>query len=226
MGGAQAGEVASAIVLQSLLQGMRSANATGAAVALRTCIDQAHQAVWRAAHEAAGHAGMGATLTAVLIHSGYAYAAEVGDSRAYVLRGTRLLQVTHDQSLVQELVDAGALTQRQANKSDKKGIILQGMGTSPNVSVAINRFPLRRRDRFLLCSDGLTGKVRDEELRRVIMSTESLQQGCLKLIEMALDAGGDDNITAILAEVHGGGVPELTDAERVSPEILSEFVAT
>jgi len=226
MGGAQAGEVASAIVLHSLVQGMRSANATGAAEALRICVKEANQAVWKAANETPGHEGMGATLTAVLFHAGYAYAAEVGDSRAYVLRGSRMLQVTHDQSLVQELVDAGALTTQQANHSDKKGIILQSMGTSPGVHVVMTRFPLRRGDRFLLCSDGLTGKVKDEELRRVIWSTESLEQACSKLIEMALDRGGEDNITVILAEVSGEAVPELTDAESVSPEIVTEFVTT
>lgn len=219
MGGPEAGEVASALVLHALQLGMSTVNATSAEVALRASVEGANQRVWSTARET-GREGMGATLTAVLLHAGSAYIAEIGDSRAYVLRGQRLVQLTRDQSYVQSLLDSGALTRQQAETFEYKNLILQAMGLKPNVFVALNRLAVHRHDRYLLCSDGLSGKIRNEELQSVLLASATLESACAKLVEMALDRGGEDNITAVLAEVEGESLPASTDTESMMLETV------
>jgi serine/threonine protein phosphatase PrpC len=154
------------------------------------------------------------------LYAGSAYVAEIGDSRAYLLRGQRLVQLTRDQSFVQSLLDSGALTQQQADTCECKNVILQAMGLKPDVVVALNRLALRRHDRYLLCSDGLSGKVQDGELQGVLLAAATLESACAKLVEMALDRGGEDNVTVVLAEVDGEGLPLLTDGERMLVETV------
>jgi PPM family protein phosphatase len=104
-----------------------------------------------------------------------------------------------------------------------KNVIMQAMGTRADVVVALNRFTLRRSDRLLLCSDGLTGKVEDEEIRGVLLSTPGLDAACTKLVDLANARGGEDNITVVVAEMSGEGLPELSGEERVSLETVQEF---
>lgn len=224
MGGEQAGEVASALTLQALRSELPAAQGGSAEAALTESVEKANRRVWNAAVES-NRKGMGATLTAVLIHGRRAYVAEVGDSRAYVLRGSRLCQVTHDQSYAQVLFDAGTLTREEVETFQYRNVIMQAMGTRADVVVALNRFTLRRGDRLLLCSDGLTGKVDDEELRGVLLSTASLHAACKTLVDLANARGGEDNITVVVAEMSGAGLPELTGEERVSLETVREFTA-
>lgn len=149
MGGAQAGEVASALTLHALRRGMVTVEASGAEAALTASVERANQKVWDAG-TASGQKGMGATLTAVLLHGKRAYVAEVGDSRAYVLRGSRLIRLTHDQSCAQLMLDAGALTREEAETFQYKNMVLQAIGVKPHVIVALNRFTLRRGDKVLV----------------------------------------------------------------------------
>jgi serine/threonine protein phosphatase PrpC len=222
MGGAQAGEVASALTLHALRSGLSSVEANSAEEALVACVEAANAKVWQVANDS-GRNGMGATITAVLLHGQRAYVAEVGDSRAYVLRGKRLVQLTHDQSCVQLLLDNGTLTREQAETFQYRNIILQAIGTKSSVVVALNRFTLRRGDRLLLCSDGLSGKVGDREMQAIVATTESLEAACASLIELANARGGEDNITVVLAEAAGDGLPALTGNERVSLETVQAF---
>jgi serine/threonine protein phosphatase PrpC len=222
MGGAQAGEVASALTLHCLRSEMPVGEGGTADAALAASVEKANQRVWQVATET-GRTGMGATLTAVLIHGHRAYVAEVGDSRAYVLRGSRFIQITRDQSYAQCLLDAGRITREQVDTFEYKNVILQAIGTEPNVVVALNHFTLRRGDRILLCSDGLSGKVNDEEMRSVLIATASLDAACDQLIELANCRGGNDNITVVLAEMEGEGLPALTGEERVSLETVQVF---
>jgi len=222
MGGAQAGDVASTLVLSALRQGMSTVQASSADLALRVSVEGANQQVFDTA-QATGRAGMGATLTAVLFHGVYAYIAEIGDSRAYLLRGGRIVQITHDQSYVQTLVDSGALTQEESETSELKNVILQAMGIKPTVAVALSRISIRRHDRFLVCSDGLSGKLKDQELRDGILDGATLQSACAKLVGMAVEHGAEDDITVILAEVDGEGAPGMSDAERLSLETSKVF---
>jgi PPM family protein phosphatase len=222
MGGAQAGEVASALTLHVLRTEMPAGEGGTAEAALIASVEKANQSVWNIAADT-GRLGMGATLTAVLIHGSRAYIAEVGDSRAYVLRGNRLVAVTRDQSYAQLLVDAGTLTREQAESFEHKNIIMQAIGTKPSVVVAMNRFTLRRGDRILLCSDGLSSKVSDAELRSVLLTTVSLETACTRLVELANARGGEDNITVVVGDMSGEGLPALTGAERVSLESVQAF---
>jgi PPM family protein phosphatase len=222
MGGAQAGDVASSMVLSALRRGMSTVQASSADVALRVSTEEANQQVFETA-QATGRAGMGATLTAVLFHGVYAHIAEIGDSRAYLLRARRMVQLTHDQSYVQQLVDAGILTREQSEGSEHKNIILQAMGISANIVVALKRVSVRRHDRFLVCSDGLCGKLKDQEMLNVLLGSETLESACAKLIETAIEHGSEDDITVILAEVEGEGAPAITEPERLSLETSKVF---
>jgi serine/threonine protein phosphatase PrpC len=222
MGGAQAGEVASAITLHALRRGLTTVVANSAEEALVASVEAANERVWQASSNS-GRNGMGATITAVLLFGDRAYIAEVGDSRAYVLRGKRLVQLTHDQSCVQLLVDQGDLTREQAERFQYKNIILQAIGVKPSVVVALNRFTLRRGDRLLLCSDGLTGKVSDGEMQTLVTDTASLDAACAGLIELANARGGEDNITVVLADVDGDDLPALAGNEPVSLETVQAF---
>jgi serine/threonine protein phosphatase PrpC len=222
MGGAQAGEVASALTLHCLRSEMPAGEGGTADAALTASVEKANQRVWQAAADPE-RKGMGATLTAVLIHGHRAYVAEVGDSRAYVLRGSRFAQLTRDQSYTQFHLDAGTLTREQAETSQYKNVILQSIGTKPSVVVALSHFTLRRGDRILLCSDGLSNKVTDDEMRSVLTATTSLDAACIQLIELANSRGGEDNITVVLAEMDGEGLPKLAGEERVSLETVQEF---
>lgn len=222
MGGAQAGEVASALTLHALRRGMATGPASSAEAALQASVERANQRVFLAASEP-GQAGMGATITAVLVHGNRAYVAEVGDSRAYVLRGNRFVQVTHDQSYVQLLIDAGTLSRADAEAFPYKNIIAQAIGTKPSVVVAMTRFTLRRKDRILLCSDGLSGKLADAEIQSVIAAASTLDAACATLVDTALARGGEDNITVVLAEMDGEGLPAQAADTRVALEKLQEF---
>lgn len=223
MGGQQGGEIASKLVLDALRANLGAARDEAVDAALSASVEEANRVVYREAR-ALGRAGMGATLTAVLLHGLHAYIAEVGDSRAYLLRAGRLVPLTRDQSFVQSLLDEGLLTPAQAQSSSMKNVILQAMGTKPDVVVALNRLSLRRHDRFLVCSDGLSSKVTDREIRDVLHIAGSVQVACETLVALALERGGEDNVTAIVAEVSGDGCQPLTDPDRVSLDALQAFV--
>ncbi len=214
MGGAQSGEIASALALHELRIGMDAGSAKGASDALRTSVEGANKNVWNFAR-ASGKEGMGATLTAMLLHGHDAYVAEIGDSRAYLLRGDQFLQITHDQSFAQQLVDQGSLTPQQARDSYFKNRILQAVGIGPEVAVAMGRVPLCRRDRFLLCSDGLSNELRDTDMR-AILGGASLEEAGALLVESANARGGKDNITALVLEVDGDELPVTLTGDPVS----------
>jgi PPM family protein phosphatase len=203
MGGANAGEVASALSLDALFAGMIKGPEEGVddARRLRRIVEQGSIQVHAAARRP-DRRGMGATLTALFVHERVAYVAHIGDSRAYLLRDGALGQVTHDQSYVQMLVDEGLLTEEEAERSPHKNIILQVMGQKEPVTVAMGRISLRSGDRLLLCSDGLSNMVSNDEIRELVTPPTSLETACSALVGAANSAGGMDNITVVLAEAH------------------------
>jgi serine/threonine protein phosphatase PrpC len=225
MGGADAGEVASALVVQSLRDAMMSAHGDWDE-ATRQAVERANHEVWSAAKEP-GKKGMGATVTAVCVHGTLAHIAEVGDSRAYLLRNGRIRQVTRDQSFVQFLVDSGALKPEEAAKYPMKNVVLQAMGQKADVQVALGRLELRRGDRLLLCSDGLSGMVTAEEMRDAIDRARTTDAACNALIDLANERGGEDNITVIIAEVAGDGLQLPREAETLTQtfQVLAEYKA-
>lgn len=208
MGGAQAGEVASALVVDSMRDFLDDERA-GADIgrAIKLAAEEANRVVWAAASRAS-RKGMGATLTAVLVHGALAHVAQVGDSRAYIVRKRQIRQVTKDQSYVERLVEAGVMTREEAEKSPYRNVILQAMGTRPKVSVALGRVALRRDDILLLCSDGLSGKLEDAEMLGAVRTTHSFEEACARMIDLAKERGGEDNITVALAQVFGEDLPE------------------
>jgi len=226
MGGASAGEVASAMVIDSMRRSMTMVSSTEPSNALvERAATTANREVWTAAHQA-GRTGMGATLTALYLHGTAMHIAEVGDSRAYLLRGGNLQQVTRDQSYSQVLLESGAMTPEQAAFAPLRNVILQAMGTQPDVSVALGRLELRLRDCFLLCSDGLSGTVSAEEMRQVILAAPRMDAACATLVELAKQRGGEDNITVLIGGV-SGDLPPLVAGETIGDtlQILQETSA-
>ena len=225
IGGHAAGEVASALVVESLRRSMAKGAVEAQDTLLEKAVLQANRDVWEAAHHPGRH-NMGATLTAMFIHGTVAHIAEVGDSRAYLLRNGNILQVTRDQSYVQLLLDSGALSPQEANRSEIRNVILQAMGLRPDVTVALGRLDLRDRDAFILCSDGLSNKVSVEELRDLVLTSPRLDMAGRRMIELANERGGEDNITAIVCGI-GGDLPKPQETERLSQtlHVLQEFEA-
>ena len=225
MGGERAGEVASALVVESLVRSMANQPSQHPQALVEAAVERANRVVWRAAREP-GHEKMGATLTALFVEGTSMHIAEVGDSRAYLLRGGRLFQLTHDQSYVQALVDAGAMTREEAEDNPMKNVILQAMGSKPAVTVALGKLALRQRDCFLICSDGLSNMVSEEEMKRAILTSSRMDVACSSLIELAKKHGGEDNITVIIGGV-SGDLPPLVAGEDISTtlEIMKEFRA-
>lgn len=225
MGGHQAGEIASALVLESLQQAMQQESRGPIHQQLEEAVLRANLTVMNAAR-ADNRRGMGATLTAVFVHGAEAYIAEVGDSRAYLLRNGRLRQITRDQSLVQLMVDHGVMSPEEAKRSASKNVILQAMGLAPDVRVAIARLELRRNDRFLLCSDGVTNEVSDDELKEILTGSAP-RAACDTMISLANERGGRDNSTVIVADLAGEGLELPDEFETVTStfEVLKAFEA-
>jgi serine/threonine protein phosphatase PrpC len=225
MGGHQAGEIASALVLESLQAALQQEARGPIHTQLEEAVQRANQTVMNAAI-ADNRRGMGATLTAVFVRGAEAYIAEVGDSRAYLLRNGRLRQITRDQSLVQLMVDHGVMSAEEAKRSASKNVILQAMGLAPDVRVAIARLELRRNDRFLLCSDGVTNEVSDEELKETLTGSVP-RAACETMISLANERGGRDNSTVIVADLSGDGLELPDEFETVTStyEVLQAFEA-
>jgi PPM family protein phosphatase len=224
MGGHAAGEVASAMVVDSLPRAMRTLNSSEPVeLPFERAVQQANAKVFEAARDSAKE-GMGATLTAVLIHERSAYVAEVGDSRAYVLRQGRLRQLTRDQSYVQLLLDAGTITPEQATSFANKNWIVQAMGLEPDVQASLGRLELRNDDRLLICCDGLYGLVNDGELAE-LLAEDDVSTACNRMVELANERGGTDNITVIVARIAGDELPELNGDESVTQtfKVLKDY---
>jgi serine/threonine protein phosphatase PrpC len=212
MGGAQSGDVASALVLSSLAQALASPpEPMTSHVQITTAVNDAHRSVW--AEACARGIEMGATLTAVYVHGARAYVAEVGDSRAYLIRNGRIVQLTRDQSYVQMLIDRGAVTEQDAQDLPFRNVILQAMGYQRSVKVALGRLELRRRDCLLLCSDGLSNEMSDREIRDLALASKDLPQAADRLVDLANERGGRDNETVVLVGVGG----DLLLASRREP---------
>jgi serine/threonine protein phosphatase PrpC len=223
MGGHAAGEVASALVIASVRKTLQANSAGSADQRLEDAVRHANTDVIAAAQTKGQH-GMGATLTAVLVEGSDAYVAEVGDSRAYLLRSGRLKQLTRDQSLVQMLVDAGVMSKDEAEDSPQKNILLQAMGTDHEVHAAIAQVNLRRGDRLLLCSDGISNAVSAAELQDVL-SSNGPASACAQLIQLANDRGGLDNLTAIVALFEGArlSVPAFSETVTATFAVIKDF---
>ena len=204
MGGHQGGNVASAMardVIADRIKDNVRANMSTMSVRnmLESAIVTANADVYDRAHKEKSLAGMGTTCVAALCRNSSAVIANAGDSRCYLLRGDTITQLTKDHSFVQALVDAGTLTQEEANEHPLKNMITRALGLENDVEVDFFETDLRAGDRLLLCSDGLTNHVSDEKILSLINSSETFDYA-EKLVKEANDNGGTDNITAVVIE--------------------------
>jgi serine/threonine protein phosphatase PrpC len=210
MGGAAAGELASAMAADLVHSHLASAWIDDAdnsldqfALRLKEALDIANRRIHSYAGQRPEVKGMGTTATAAGVLGTHLIMAQVGDSRAYLIRNGEAVQLTRDQSLIQRLVEAGEMTEEQAERSERKNIILQALGPEPNVTVELTVQELRLNDALVLCSDGLTGNVRGEEIAKVVTAFPDPAEACSELIAMANDRGGPDNITVAIARFSG-----------------------
>ena len=221
MGGAAAGEVASQlavdIIYEKLVQGDSPTNHDDLARRLVQSVEEAGSRIFNEARADRSRRGMGTTATIAALLDGRLFVAQVGDSRAYVLRGDRFTQVSRDQSLVNQLIEAGQLTEEEAETFEHNNIILQALGTAETVQVDLTYVDLCKGDRLLVCSDGLSGMIRGDEMREVLLSTADSLEACKELTDRANRAGGHDNITVIVAEFDGPMLKEPT------PDLLISY---
>ncbi|MCC7540889.1 MAG: Stp1/IreP family PP2C-type Ser/Thr phosphatase [Deltaproteobacteria bacterium] len=207
MGGAAAGEIASQMAVDTIYEVMQRGEPPPEreeyARRLVHSIEEAGARIFGEAKLDRTRRGMGTTVTAAGIFQHYLFIGQVGDSRAYLLRNGKLTLVTKDQSLVNQLIEAGQLTEEEAEQFEHSNIILQALGTSEQVHVDLTFVELRKGDRLMLCSDGLSGLVHADTLREVMATTPEPIDCCKRLTELANAGGGHDNITVIVADFDG-----------------------
>ena len=220
MGGAAAGELASATAVDVVLRYLReqwTPRRDGApsdfVETLEKATDVANGAIFRYASEHPELRGMGTTATIAGLLGDTLYLAQVGDSRAYLVRGGVARQITKDQSLMQKLIEAGEISEEDAEHNERRNIILQALGPEAAIKIDLTHQQVRRGDVLLLCSDGLSGLVRAEEFGRAVSEEPDLPHVCERLIMMANAMGGPDNITVVAARFDGErlGPPNVAD---------------
>jgi serine/threonine protein phosphatase PrpC len=204
MGGAQAGEVASALAVQEF-QRHELPREGSPEERLSALIRSANRRIYELSRTEHEHAGMGTTLTAVYVDDADLAVAHVGDSRAYIFRDRTLTRLTQDHSLVEELVRQGKLTEAQAAEHPQRSIITRALGIEADVEVDTWTYPVRAGDVVLLCSDGLTSMIGEELIARVLAAEPNLDRAAERLIAEANEAGGRDNITVVMFRLQDVG---------------------
>lgn len=227
MGGHAAGEVASEIAVDTVSNAYYQDENDDVPTSLLQAIRRANAAIHQRAAENMLRSGMGTTCVSAVLRGNVAYIANVGDSRAYFIRKSRIYQISQDHSWVAEQVRAGLLTEEQARTHAQRNVITRSLGTQPDVDVDIFREILEEGDTLILCSDGLSGLVNDEELLRTVDQFVP-QESVYHLVERANENGGPDNITAIVARVQEVGVEPVSIRQPVpvgGPELSNEDTA-
>ena len=200
MGGHAAGEVASEIAVRVLSE-LAPEHPDGAA--LGHAVEEANRAVIQAAHEGRGRQGMGTTMTAAMLEGERLVIAQVGDSRAYLLHQGKLQQLTRDHSLMADMIEAGQLTPEEARTHPQRSVITRALGSDTHLHPDIYEINVETGDRLLICSDGLSGMVFDNEIENTLRRVQDPQRCASQLVNEAIAAGGHDNVTVIVADVTG-----------------------
>ncbi|HYH59189.1 MAG TPA: Stp1/IreP family PP2C-type Ser/Thr phosphatase [Thermoleophilaceae bacterium] len=196
MGGARAGEVAAKEAVDTVAE-LRAPDEVGER-ALADLVERANRRIHDLSQNDEALAGMGTTMTMLAVGDGEIAIAHVGDSRAYRLRGGELERLTHDHTLVDEMVRAGRLTPEEAQVHPQRSVITRALGPEPNVEVERMTYPARADDVYLICSDGLTSMVPEDGVGAILRARSSLKQAAEELVRAANEAGGRDNITVVL----------------------------
>jgi protein phosphatase len=216
MGGYNAGEVASGIAVKTITnlvrEGLaredlasvdRSTGLTRPSIVLRDAITRANKIIYQTARSQAECEGMGTTVVAALFYDNRISIAHVGDSRLYRQRGSEISQVTMDHSLLQELVDRGFYSPEEAQRAANKNYVTRALGVEPQVEVEVQEHPVDKGDVFILCSDGLSDMVEDEDIRLTISTFgANLDTVAKQLIQLANENGGRDNVSVVLAQAN------------------------
>ncbi len=215
-GGARASALAASAVRESMTDEAPDSSSPDAFVhRLRRALEMANEEIHEESRRDDSLRGMGTTATLAGLRAGVVYLAQVGDSRAYLLRKGVLTRVTRDQSFVQDLIDSGILSELEA-RSVRDNRILQALGTSPTVAPAVTYHDLRRGDVLLLCSDGLSRVVEDPEILDVVAGATDCLAACDQLIALANARGGPDNVTVLVARVDGEGLGHAGNGDGVA----------
>ncbi|MCD8367717.1 MAG: Stp1/IreP family PP2C-type Ser/Thr phosphatase [Clostridiales bacterium] len=199
MGGAKAGNVASSLAAQQFAEALAQSHGI-VQERLRDALAQANGAVYTRSRQDAACQGMGTTLVAAFAGEGRAYFINVGDSRAYYLTPAGIRQVTHDHSLVAELVECGKLTEEEARCHPNRNVITRALGTTRDVIGDIFEVDLEEGSRLLLCSDGLSNLVTPEEMLQTALTEGSIADCCARLVALALERGAPDNVTVVMLD--------------------------
>jgi serine/threonine protein phosphatase PrpC len=213
MGGHAGGEIASRTAVETLQEGFFELDRSTAS--LVQAVQRANQAVWQRSRQEPGLRGMGTTLTALaLVSDGgdQLAVANVGDSRAYLFRNDRLTQLTHDHSLVEEMVRSGELSTADAASHPQRHVLTRALGVEPDVDVDVRHVPPLAGDRVLLCSDGLVNEVDEVEIAAALSRPDDPRQVAAELVRAARAHGGSDNITAVVIDVVDEASPASTSA--------------
>jgi PPM family protein phosphatase len=232
MGGARAGEVASAIAAEAF-EGA-GAGDEAAEAQLTRLLREANRRIYELAVTDESHRGMGTTLTAAKVHGGEVSLGHVGDSRAYRMRDGELEQITRDHSLVAELERSGQITPEAAEHHPQRSIITRALGPEPDVDVDTYTLSARDGDLFLLCSDGLTSMISDDEVAAILRTADSLEDAAAALIQAANQSGGRDNITVVMFRLGEAGTaaeepttidgPARTDDETIAGQLSADDI--
>ncbi len=222
MGGALAGEVASKMAVETVGEEILNENSGRKSLGENSgdCLVEklydatvyANYLIHRQGRSDPQYSGMGATFTSAGICGAAIDLVQVGDSRAYLIRNGAIEQITKDQSLVQQLIDSKQITSEEAETHALKNVILQALGAQNEIFPVAARLKPRRGDILLLCSDGLSNKIGDNDMRRIVSNNSAtLDKACAEMIKLANERGGEDNITLILARLTGDDLPEAND---------------
>jgi PPM family protein phosphatase len=223
MGGALAGEVASRLAVETVrdrmlqLQAHTEYRKLPFHERLRLAIEEANVLIHADGSSNPSHKGLGATFTAVATAGNKAYFAQVGDSRAYLIREGKVARITKDQSLVQQLIDAGQITEEEAETHSYRNVILQALGAHTVINVEVNTLTLSHLDTLLLCSDGLSGKMHADEIATIVNQAGDFKTACQNLIALANQRGGEDNITVVIAQFSGAGLIQ-PNGDAIDPQ--------
>ena len=221
MGGHAAGEVASPIAVKVI--GEEAPN-TADDVLLGAAIEAANQAVIEAPQKGIGKPGMGSTASAIFIEGNQMAVAHVGDSRIYLLHHGTLVRVTHDHSYVEELVDSGQITADEARNHPSRSVVTRALGSDPEMYADHFTLEVSDGDRIILCSDGLSSMILDDEIESIAVSNITTQNAADSLVSAALTAGGADNITVIVVDILDDGLVEK-NRRRFTRGILATSIS-
>jgi protein phosphatase len=229
MGGEASGEVASQICAATVpkrlydnLKTLGTVSETNFVLLVREAIEFANQIIFQKAQTNPAYRGMGTTTTAAALFGPHLFVAQVGDSRAYLIRNQQITQMTRDQTFLNYLKDIGAELPTDAEKDSRKSILTQAVGTSETVDVKVTYTKVRQGDAILLCSDGMYNMIPTPEILESVNSDAPLPEKCKSLIDKANAHGGTDNITVILSEFTGPGLPPADSAAAVEVKEFRE----